>query len=164
MPLFLVVASDHGALIAKRPLNVLIKFLPVNNPPSILLRHGRYEISGRTGRSIGLGRSAGGFSRSKGGLRATHSLGKTQGRTGPPTGNKLTLSQTQVTLNLKKINSPGNPEPGVNPGRSRRCNRGRRKLRRMRPLPGLIKDPGGKADLLRSIREPEDLPGGFFVR
>ena len=31
-----------------------------------------------------------------------------------------------------------------------------------RPLPGLIKDPGGKADSLRLIREPEDLPGGAY--
>ena len=27
---------------------------------------------------------------------------------------------------------------------------------------GLIKNPGGKADSLRLIREPEDLPGGFL--
>jgi len=26
---------------------------------------------------------------------------------------------------------------------------------------GLMANPGGKADLLRLIREPEDLPGGF---
>ena len=28
---------------------------------------------------------------------------------------------------------------------------------------GVMKNPGGKADLLRLIREPEDLPGGCFV-
>ena len=27
---------------------------------------------------------------------------------------------------------------------------------------GLMTNPGGKADLLRLIREPEDLPGGFL--
>jgi hypothetical protein len=62
------------------------------------------------------------------------------------------------------IRTPGNPEPGENPGRSRRCNRGRRRVRRLAGhCRGLIKNPGGKADLLRLIREPEDLPGGFFV-
>ena len=76
----------------------------------------------------------------------------------------LTISQANVNDKSNCKNPPGNPEPGATPGRSRRCNRGRRRPKAIGwPLPGTYEKPGGKAGFLRLIPEPEDLPGGCFV-
>jgi hypothetical protein len=66
--------------------------------------------------------------------------------TGPPEDNIWEIQQL-----------PGNPEPGANPGRSRRCDRGRGGKG---VIPATFRaHPEGKAGPNRLNREPEDLRG-----